>query len=139
MHHRQIVGNEQIRQPQFPLQVLHQVQNLRLHRHVQRRRRLIAHQELRVHRQRPRNRNALALAARELMRIAPLVRRIQPHLPEQIANSRHALVRRHLRMRQHRLRDDAAHPPARVQAGIRILENHLQALAQGAPARLGHA
>ncbi|KAG1532113.1 hypothetical protein G6F50_016347 [Rhizopus delemar] len=42
-------------------------------------------------------------------------------------------------MRQHRLRNDAAHAPARIQAGIGILENHLQTLAQGAPAGLRHA
>ena len=47
-HHGQVVADEQVGEPQPLLQVAHQVQDLRLHRHVERAGRLVAHQELRV-------------------------------------------------------------------------------------------
>ena len=45
--HRQVVADEEIGQLELVLQIAHQVQDLRLHRHVERRRRLVAHDELR--------------------------------------------------------------------------------------------
>ena len=47
-HHREVVRDEQVGQPVTLLDVLHQVQHLRLHRHVERRGRLVADQELRI-------------------------------------------------------------------------------------------
>jgi hypothetical protein len=67
-HDREVVADEQVGQPELALQVLHQVQDLRLHRDVERRGRLVADQELGVGGQRARDRDALALAAREFVR-----------------------------------------------------------------------
>ncbi|CUJ82633.1 Uncharacterised protein [Achromobacter sp. 2789STDY5608615] len=126
-HHRQIVADEHIRQPELLLQIAHQVQDLRLHRHVQRRGRLVAHQELGLRRQRPRDRNALALAARELVRIARRVVRRQAHQRQQILNPAPRLGRRGAQaQRDDGLGHDRAHPPARIQAGVRVLEDHLR-------------
>ena len=47
LYDRQIVGDENQRQPHFPLQLLQQVNHLCLNRHVQRGDRLIADNELR--------------------------------------------------------------------------------------------
>jgi hypothetical protein len=52
------------------LQVLQQVDDLRLDRHVERRHRLVADDQLRAPGQRPGDADALALAAGELVRIA---------------------------------------------------------------------
>ena len=65
---RQIVRDEEIRQLEFVLQVHHEVDDLGLDRHVQRRHRLITHDELRAQRQSTRNAYTLALPARELVR-----------------------------------------------------------------------
>ena len=65
----EIVRNEQIREAHATLQIAHQIQHLRLHRDVERRRRLVADQKLRLGGERARNRNALSLAAGELVRI----------------------------------------------------------------------
>jgi len=46
-HHGQVVADEQIRQTALALQVFHDVEHLRLHAHVERRSRLVAHQKLR--------------------------------------------------------------------------------------------
>src|SRR5262252_4333214 len=67
MHDGQVVRDEEVREAEIALQVLHQVEHLRLHRDVECRGRLIANEELRVRGERARNADALALAARELM------------------------------------------------------------------------
>ena len=51
------------------LQLLHQPQDLRLRRHVERGRRLVGDQDLRVVDERHRDHHALAHAARELVRV----------------------------------------------------------------------
>ena len=139
MHHGQIVGDEQIRQPEAPLQILHDVQHLRLHRNIERRGRLVAHEELRVDCERAGDRNALALPPGKLMGIAITIRGVQSNLQQQVIDPESALVGRHLRMREHRLGDDAPHAPPGVQARIRILEDHLQPLAHRLAARFEHA
>ena len=48
-HHAQVVGNEQVGQVELPLQLLEQVDHLRLDRHVKGRDRLVAHDEARLH------------------------------------------------------------------------------------------
>jgi hypothetical protein len=45
-HHREIMADEEVRQPETVLEVAHQVQHLRLHRHVERRGRLVADDEI---------------------------------------------------------------------------------------------
>ena len=46
--HRQVVGDEQVGQPELVLQVLEQVDHAGLDRHVQRRHRLVEHEQLRA-------------------------------------------------------------------------------------------
>ena len=66
----QIVGDEQHREAQPAADVGEQLQHLRLHRDVERRDRLVGDQQLGLHRQRAGDADALALAARELVRVA---------------------------------------------------------------------
>ena len=54
---------------QLALELGEQVHDLRLHRHVERRGRLVGDQHLRVQRQRHRDHDALAHAAGELVRV----------------------------------------------------------------------
>ena len=83
-----VVRDEKISQPKIVLQRLEQVENLRLHRHVERRSRLVADDQLRLHSERTGNGNALPLPARELMRITLCGRRIKPDLLQQSRNGR---------------------------------------------------
>ena len=64
------MGDEQIGQTELLLQILEQVDDLRLDRNVERRDRLVAHDELRIDRQRARDADALALSARKFVRVA---------------------------------------------------------------------
>ncbi len=74
----QVMADKQIGQAQLVAQVHEQIEDLRLNRHVQRRHRFVAHQQFRLHRQRPGNPDALALATAELMRIALAQLRAEP-------------------------------------------------------------
>ena len=60
-HHREVVGDEQEGDVELALQVLEQVDHLRLDRHVERGDGLVGHQQLRVQRERPGDADALAL------------------------------------------------------------------------------
>jgi hypothetical protein len=64
------VADEDVGELELVLQVGQQVEHLRLHRQIERRNGLIEHQEAGLEHQRAGNRNALALAAGEHMRIA---------------------------------------------------------------------
>ena len=68
-HEVQVVRDEQDRHAVLALQVVEQREDLRLDRHVERGRRLVGDQQLRAARERHRDHRALALAARQLVRI----------------------------------------------------------------------
>ena len=67
---REIVGDEQVRETELGLQLLEQIDDLRLDRDVQRRDRLVADEELGVQGQRPGEADPLALPAGELVGVA---------------------------------------------------------------------
>ena len=69
-HHAQIVRDKKIGQLEFLLQILQQVQYLRLDRHIERGHRFVADDELGVLSQGPRDADALALAAGKGVRVA---------------------------------------------------------------------
>ena len=108
------------------LQIFQQVDHLRLDRHVERRHRLVADDELGLHRERARDHDALALAAGKFVRVAAHVLALQPDLDEQ---ARHAVVA--LAGRSGELVDDEgfaedrADGHARVERGERVLEHDL--------------
>src|SRR3990170_3211834 len=67
-HHGQIVGDEDVGQPELVLNVLQQVHHLGLYRDVQSRDRLIANDDLGIQGQSPGHTDPLALSAGELVR-----------------------------------------------------------------------
>jgi hypothetical protein len=66
-HRREVVANEQIADPQRLLQLLQLVHDLRPDGNIQRRNRLVQHNEAGIGRQRSRYRDPLALPAAELV------------------------------------------------------------------------
>ena len=82
-HHREIVRDEQIRDAVLALKILEQVDDLRLHAHIERADGLIADDELRLHGHGARDPDTLALATAEFVRQARSMRRIEPHVPQQ--------------------------------------------------------
>ena len=69
-HHREIVCDEQIGEVELLLQVLEEVDDLRLNRDVERRHRFVGDDEVGIDRDRAREADPLALTAGELVRIA---------------------------------------------------------------------
>src|SRR5438552_11236684 len=70
LHHRQVVGDEQVGQPELLLQLFQQVEHLRLDGHVQRGDGFIANDQLGVDCQCPGDADALPLPSGKLVRIA---------------------------------------------------------------------
>jgi hypothetical protein len=91
----EVVADEKIGQPELGLQILHQVEDLRLHRDVESRGRLVADDEVRLRCERPRDGDALALAAGELMRKLHAVFGRKADQFKQVADALSARIPRH--------------------------------------------
>ena len=136
-HHVQVVADEEVGQAEVALQVLQQVEHLRLDRLVERRHGFVQNHQPRLQRQRPGDVDPLALPARQLVRIAAgEARRVQPHPGQQVVRPGE---RRALRHAVHRGAEGDRildrHP--RVERRIAVLEHHLRLapeLAQRQPA-----
>ena len=88
------MGDEEVAQAVLALQVAEQAQDLVLHEHVERRDRLVAHDDLGGEGERAGDRDALTLAARELGRVPPQHRCGQGDVVHQLPHARRALLRR---------------------------------------------
>ena len=116
-------------------QILHQFQNLRLHGHVERRRRFVGDQELRIAADGHGDHDALAHAAGELMRVLlEPVRRIgNSHQLEQLLRACPGRRLRHAEMRDQRLHDLEPDRQHRIQARHGFLKNHADIPAAALP------
>ena len=133
-HDGQVVSDEQIGELEFLLQRLEQRDDLRLGAHVEGRDRLVADDEIRIDRQRPGNDHALALPAREFVRVAAHHRRVEMDELEQFGHPLAPLARRHGAVDGERLGEDRLDRHARMQARIGVLQHELHMpphLAQG--------
>ena len=124
-HHRQIVRDEQIGQLELILKVHQQVDDLRLDRHVQRRDRFVADDQLRPQRQRASDTDALALAAGEHVRERVHMLRPQPDAFEQTGDALLAFGTGAGLVDDQWLAHDIARRHAWVQRRVRILIDHL--------------
>ena len=130
--HAEVVGHEQIRQAELVLKFLEQIDDLRLHRHVECRHRFVGDDQFRVQGQRPGDTDALALPTGELMGEPVVVLRVEANPLEQLLNPPLQLGALGQPVQFQRIADDLAHPFARVQRRERILEDHLHLAAQRA-------
>ena len=126
----QVVRDENVRQAKLALEPAEEVEHLSLDGHVERGNWLVAHEQLRFERERAGDVDALALAARELVRVAVHMLGVQANKLHQLANASLALLRISLRLvDNHRLFDDLRAGLARVERRVGILEDHLHAAA----------
>src|SRR5439155_23277839 len=131
--HREIMGDKEISQPEFLLQILQQIDDLGLDRHVQRRHRLIADDQLGLDGERARDADALALAAGELIRIASHVVRAQADGLQQLDDALFELPPGlGQSVNDQGFADDRADIHARIERGIRVLKDDLDVAAQQA-------
>ncbi len=127
----EVVRDDHDRHPELALQALEQRENLRLHGHVERRRRLVGDQQLRLVGERHRDHRALAHAAGELVRVflhAP--RRVgDADESEQLDRACSRLRLGDVLMHAHGLDQLRADLEERVQRGQRVLEDHRDVVA----------
>ena len=130
----EIVRDEKVGEVELRAQVHEQVQDLRLDRHVERRDGFVADQHVGLHRERAGDADALALTARELMRIAALQRRIEPGSDElrvHVGGLRRASALDQA-VDARRLAYHLGDRQARVDRRERVLKHHLRAQAAAA-------
>ena len=122
------MGDEQVGEAEFFLQVGEQVDDLRLDRHVERGHRLVADDELGPQDQRTCDADPLPLTTRELRGEPVVVLGVQADELHRLLDQRLAVVAvlavRHAVDRQ-RVGDDRTDPAARVQRAVGVLEDHL--------------
>ena len=133
-HHIQIMRDEQIAHAHRRLQILQQVQDHRLHGNVERRGRLVENDELWMQRDRARDADAGLLAARQLMREAiQQIDRQADQAGKFLAAGAQRIAALDVAELHDRIGDGARRGEARIEAVGRILEHHLDALAQRQP------
>ncbi len=76
------MGNEQVSEVLALLQIAQKVDDLRLYQHIERAGRFVKHDKSRLQHNRAGHRDALTLAAGELVRVADSGLRIEPHLDQ---------------------------------------------------------
>ena len=87
-HDRQVVGDEDVGDAELVLQVLQQVDDLRLDRHVERRHRLVADHDLGTQGDGAGDADALSLAAGELVGVAVVVLGVEPDALHRLLDGR---------------------------------------------------
>src|SRR3954447_8010806 len=117
--------DEQVSQFEIALKLRQEIYDLRAYAYIERRYRLIRHNESWFQRQRLRTTDALSLSSAELMRITGECRLVQPDGSHQFRASRVPLRGRHLFMNDERLRNYFFHRHSRIERSERILENNL--------------
>ena len=130
LHHRQVMGDKQIGQAEFRLEVLEQIDDLGLDRHVQGRHRLIADDQIGIQGQGTGHADALALAPGELVGVATHVLLSQPHDLQQFENPPLTLAPIFHAVDQQGLTDNLRHGLSRIEGRKRILENDLHSLSK---------
>ena len=137
-HHRQVVGDDHVAQPQFVLQVVEQVDHLGLDGDVERGDRLVGHDQLGPQRQRPGDADALPLAAGELVGVPVVVLGVQAHQLKQVLDGPlDALLGADVLDPQRRP-DDCPDRVPRVQRRVRVLEDHADLASQRAHLARSH-
>ena len=123
--HGHIVGDKQVRQTQLLLEIEHQIDDLRFHRHIQRRHRFVGNNKLGFQRQRASDADPLTLPAGKLMRKTRCHIALQPDLFEQLRHTNFCAGGIMQPEAYHRFSNCLPDAHARIQALKRILKNHL--------------
>ena len=130
--HRQIVGDEDDGEVHLPLQAEQQVDDLGLHRDIEGRDRLVAHQQLGLEGDGAGDADPLALTAGKLVGVAIHRAARQAHFCQQFLHPAAPLLSVAFTVDDKGLLQDLAHGVAAVEGFCRVLKHHLHLLTQGA-------
>ena len=124
--HVEIVGDEDVGQPEFVLEVGEEIEDLRLHGDVERRHRLVADDELGPQCERTGDADPLTLSARELVRQPVVVLGVETdEARSDVTRSRISSFEPNPYIFE-RLRNDAPDMHPRVEGSEWVLEDHHQ-------------
>jgi hypothetical protein len=134
-HHAQVVGDQDDAHPQLGLELVDELQDLRLDRHVERGGRLVGDQQLGVARERHGDHHALPHPAGKLVRVLvhALVRDGDAHQLQHLDGPGAPLLLVEPLVQPQRLHDLVAHGEHGVQRGHRLLEDHGDVVAADLP------
>src|SRR4051794_17156555 len=121
-----IMGDEEVREPELVLEVLEEVEDLGLDRDVERRDRLVTHDQLRVQGQCTGDADALPLPPGELVRVAIDEVGTEPDDVEQPLGGLAPRLSCPELVDDQRLGDDVADGHPRIERGVGILEDDLE-------------
>src|SRR6266545_4649079 len=121
----EVVCDEEVREAELFLELLEQVDDLRLNRDVESGHRLVRDDEVRVEREGSGKADPLPLSARELVRVAAGGVGGEPDRLEKIADPSRRLSSRREPVCPQGLADDPADTVPRIQRRERVLEDHL--------------
>ena len=139
LDHAEVVRDEDASHAELGLQVHEQVQDLGLDRDVERRDRLVGDHDARLQDHRAGNRDALALATRKHVRVAPTMLGSQANPGQPLGAALAALGRAQRGVDTQGLLQGRGDGLARIQRGIGVLEHHLHLAPQRSPLRAtGH-
>ena len=124
-HHVQIVGDEQIGEPQFLLEPVQEVHHLGLNGYVQGAGGFIAHDEFGVYRQSSGDTYALSLAPGEFVRIAVGMFLSEPHHLQKFLYPPEACFSRGQVVDVNAFRNGISYGHPGIQGGVGILKYHL--------------
>ena len=127
----EVVRDQDDRRAEFLLHAAEQPDDLRLHRHVECRGRLVGDEQPRIERQRHRDHRALQHPAGELVRVVvhAAIRMRNADQPEELDGPRARLRARHRLVRLNHLDDLPPDAIQRMETRQRILEDHRDAAA----------
>ena len=117
--------DEEIGQVELLLQVLQEVDHLRLNRYIEGGNRFVTNYELRIQRKGSCDTDSLSLSARELVGIPSLMERLQAALIHNLINILFVLVLWYKPVFLHRFSDNLPDRKSRRQGREGILENNL--------------
>src|SRR2546427_3812856 len=124
--HGEVVRDEDVAHVVLVLQVLQQIQDLRLDRDIERRYRLVANEHVRLHGEAAGNRDPLTLAAGEFVRILEERNLGEPHFLEQFVDPVAALaLARPDAVHLQGLHEKLADRETRIERSVGILEDDL--------------
>src|SRR6478735_6495167 len=129
-HHREVVADEDVGEPELALQVVEQVDHLSLDRDVEGLDRFVADDDLWLERQGTGHADALPLTAGELRREAVVVLGVEADELHQLLHPAPLSLRVVDLVDLERVADDRAHPTPRVERAVGVLEDHLHLTAQ---------
>src|SRR6476469_8242906 len=138
-NYAEIMGDEDVGEPELVLEVLEQVDDLRLNRYVKGRDRLVGDDQLWAQGQCPCDPDPLPLATRELVRVSVVVLRREPDPVHQFLDRAAELLSGAEAVQLNRVANDLSNSLPWIEGRVGVLEDHLHLAPDRTKVAAGHS